>query len=143
MNPRAAGVLASIVASVGIVLWFAMPGDGWLLRAVLVFTTALVAGTFFDRARFPGASRTESTMGPDGDVLIGFQARVISLTPLKVEARGSVWSARLAGIPAVSVPAFVEIVGREGLTLLVRASQAVSGRADRSARCSVTPGGRT
>lgn len=121
MNPRAAGVLALIVASVGVVVWFAMPD--WLLRAILVFTIALVAGTFFDRARFPGASRTESTMGPDGDVLIGFQARVISLTPLKVEARGSVWSARLAGVPAVSVQALVEIVGREGLTLLVRASE--------------------
>jgi|MudIll2142460700_1097286.scaffolds.fasta_scaffold86173_3 membrane protein implicated in regulation of membrane protease activity len=123
MNPRAAGVLALIMASVGIVVWFAMPDDVWILRAILVFTIALVAGTFFDRARFPGASRTESTMGPDGDVLIGFQARVISVTPLKVEARGSVWSARLTGVPAVSAQARVEIVGREGLTLLVRASE--------------------
>jgi membrane protein implicated in regulation of membrane protease activity len=116
--------MALVMASVGIVVWFAMPDGVWLLRTILVLTIALVAGTFFDRARFPGASRTESTMGPDGDVLIRFQARVISVTPLKVEARGSVWSARLAaGAPAVSAQAFVEIVGREGLTLLVRASE--------------------
>jgi len=40
-----------------------------------------------------------------------------------VEARGSVWSARLAGVRAVSWQALVEIVGREGLTLLVRAPE--------------------
>ena len=68
--------------------------------------------------RFAGAARTESTMGPAGDALIGFQARVVSLAPLKVEARGSVWSARPAGAPTLSRHALVRVVGRDGLTLL-------------------------
>ena len=128
MNPRVAGFVALIVASAGVVAWFAIPNDVWLLRPVLVFIVVLIAGTLFDRARFPGTSRTESTMGPDGDVLIGFQARVISVAPLKVEAQGSVWSARLAGLPAVPVQALVDIVGRDGLTLLVRVPGKVGAR---------------
>jgi membrane protein implicated in regulation of membrane protease activity len=97
-----------------------MPDDLWPQRILFVLTLAFAAAACFDRARFPGASRTESTMGPAGDALIGFQARVLSVTPLRVEARGSVWSARLVGRPTLSQPCFLEIVGRDGLTLLVR-----------------------
>lgn len=59
-------------------------------------------------------------MGPVGDALIGFQASVLSVEPLRVEARGAVWSARLVGEIAVSQQARVDVVGRDGLTLLVR-----------------------
>jgi len=120
MNPRTAKLLALILGILAVVVWFALPSG--LLRILLVFTIALVALTCFDRARFPGDTRTESTMGPAGDVLIGFEALVVSVAPLKVEARGSVWSARLAAAGPVSERGYVEVVGREGLTLLVRPS---------------------
>jgi membrane protein implicated in regulation of membrane protease activity len=109
-----------MLGGVGVVVWLAMPDHLWPQRAIFVLTLAFAAAACFDRARFPGASRTETTMGPAGDALIGFQARVLSSTPLRVEARGSVWSARLVGPPAPSRSGFLEIVGREGLTLLVR-----------------------
>lgn len=123
MSPATARTLAFVSSGVGVVAWFALPDAFWPHRAILVVTVALVAGTCFDRARFPGESRTESTMGPAGDALIGSRARVISVAPLKVEARGSVWSARPAGAPSLQAEAEVEVVGRDGLTLLVRPAQ--------------------
>jgi membrane protein implicated in regulation of membrane protease activity len=120
ISPRTAAILALILSGVGVVVWIGMPDEHWPSRAILVLTIAFVVGTLFDLARFPGTSRTESTMGPVGDALIGFQASVLSVEPLRVEARGAVWSARLVGELAVSQQARVEVVGRDGLTLLVR-----------------------
>jgi membrane protein implicated in regulation of membrane protease activity len=120
MSPRLARALAAISGGLAVLVWFAMPDALWQIRAALVVALALVAGTCFDRSRFAGGSRTESTMGPAGDVLVGFQARVVSVAPLKVEARGTIWSARLEGLRSVSPRALVEIVGRDGLTILVR-----------------------
>jgi membrane protein implicated in regulation of membrane protease activity len=120
LSARAAGYLSLVFGGVGAVVWFAMPDQLWPQRTIFVLTLAFAAAACFDRARFPGEARTETTMGPAGDVLIGFQARVLSRTPLRVEARGSVWSARLVGEPPLTQPAFLEIVGRDGLTLLVR-----------------------
>jgi membrane protein implicated in regulation of membrane protease activity len=127
MSRRTARLLALILAIVGAVVWLAIPDELWPQRAILVLTIAFVAVTCLDRARFGGAARTESTMGPAGDALIGFQARVVSLAPLKVEARGAIWSARPAGAPMLSRHALVRIVGRDGLTLLVRPSEEVEG----------------
>jgi membrane protein implicated in regulation of membrane protease activity len=120
LSARAAGYLSLVLGVVGVIVWFAMPDHLWPERTLFVLTLAFAAAACFDRARFPGASRTETTMGPAGDALIGFQARVLSQTPLRVEARGSVWNARLVGQPTASQPALLEIVGRDGLTLLVR-----------------------
>jgi len=123
VSPATARSIAFISSGVGVIAWFALPDEFWPHRAILVVTIALVAGTCFDRARFPGESRTESTMGPAGDALIGSRARVISVAPLKVEARGSVWSARPSGVSALLPESEVEVVGRDGLTLLVRPAQ--------------------
>jgi membrane protein implicated in regulation of membrane protease activity len=129
MSPRTARILALTFSGAALLVWLALPEELWPQRAILALTLAFMAGTCFDRARFGGASRTESTMGPAGDALIGFQARVVSLVPLKVEARGAVWSARPAGAPLLSRHALVQIVGREGLTLLVRPSEEAGGTA--------------
>jgi membrane protein implicated in regulation of membrane protease activity len=120
MSPRTARRLALALVALGAGLWFGMPAELWPQRLILVLTIALVAVTCFDRARFPGDARTDSTMGPAGDALIGSRARVVSLQPLKVEARGAVWNAREAGMETLAQQGLVEVVGREGLTLLVR-----------------------
>ena len=127
MSPATARSLALLSSGVGLVAWFALPDAFWPHRAILVVTLALIAGACFDRARFPGESRTESTMGPAGDALIGFRARVMSVAPLKVEARGSVWSARSAGALSLRAGAEVEVVGRDGLTLIVRPPEEPAG----------------
>jgi membrane protein implicated in regulation of membrane protease activity len=120
VSPATARRLALASSVAGVVVWFALPDAFWPHRVVLLLTLALIAGACFDRARFPGESRTESTMGPDGDTLIGSLARVVSVAPLKVEARGSVWSARAAGASSLAAQSQVEVVGRDGLTLIVR-----------------------
>jgi membrane protein implicated in regulation of membrane protease activity len=123
MSVRIARLLALSLSGAAVLAWLGMPDDLWPQRAILVLTIAFVAAACFDRARFGGATRTESTMGPAGDALIGFEARVVSLAPLKVEARGSLWSARPAGAPTLSGHTLVRVVGRDGLTLLVSPSE--------------------
>jgi membrane protein implicated in regulation of membrane protease activity len=130
VNPATARRLALLASAAGVAVWFALPDSFWPHRAILVVTLALIAVTCFDRARFPGGSRTESTMGPEGDALIGSRARVVSVAPLKVEARGSVWNARAAGATPLSTQAEVAVVGRDGLTLIVRPAEGLGGPQD-------------
>ena len=125
MSPQTARRIALILVGAAAAVWIALPDELWPHRVILTSTIALAAVTFFDRARFAGASRTDSTMGPASDTLIGFEARVASLRPLRVEARGSVWSARPAptdvpGGRSLVAGGRVDVVGRDGLTLLVR-----------------------
>jgi membrane protein implicated in regulation of membrane protease activity len=64
---------------------------------------------------------SHSTMGAKGDNLVGFEAKVTHTDPLRVEAHGAIWQARLAEPASPSVGSVVSIVGRTGLTLLVAA----------------------
>lgn len=53
------------------------------------------------------------------DDIVGMQAVVTTASPLQVEARGSVWQAKVAGSAVVQAGARVRVVGRSGLTLVV------------------------
>ena len=118
---------AAIVTLVGggalLLAWSLLPAESrppWASTFRLVI--ALVA-PFALYAAF-GPAQPRSTMGPRGDGLIGFEAKVTRVEPLQLEAQGAVWQGRALGTASIQQGATMHIVGRDGLTLLVEARDA-------------------
>lgn len=124
LRMRRAGVAKVIlIPSLTTGLWFAMPRDlrpDWPFLAILLYV--LVVRLVPEL--WPLAS-DESSMGPQGDSLIGFEAVVGAVEPVRVEAQGSMWQARVIDQGSVQPGTRVQVVGREGLTLLVRVGGAI------------------
>lgn len=118
MNPRDLAMLGVALASVALLVWFrGADGPSLVVGIVLGAVGLRVATQLF--ALYSRVSGTGSTMGPQGDAIVGFDARVVTVEPLQVEVLGSMWRARLVEGVAVAPEGRVRVVGREVLTLLV------------------------
>jgi len=112
---------ASLVVAVGsivlVVLWPGAHGPSVLLGIFIGIVGLRAALQLF--ALYSRVSAQKSTMGPDGDAIVGFEARVVTVEPLQVEVLGSVWRAHLVAGAPVLPEERVRIVRREVLTLFV------------------------
>ena len=125
MKTSTAAIVTVVAGGSLLLAWSLLPADSrppWASTFRLV--VALVA-PFALYAAF-GPAQPRSTMGPRGDGLIGFEARVTRVEPLQIEAQGTVWQGRAVGRGPIQAGATMHIVGRDGLTLLVEARDAGS-----------------
>ena len=102
-----------------------LPGDSQPSWAFTLRLVIVLVAPFALYAAF-GPAQPRSTMGPRGDGLIGFEAKVTQVEPLQLEAQGTVWQGRVVGKASIQPGARMHVVGRDGLTLLVEARDAGS-----------------
>ena len=115
---RASVATVILIPSLAVGLWFWIPRDhrpDWPVLAIILYVLAvrLVPELW-------PVPKNESSMGSQGDNLIGFQAVVGTVAPVRVEAQGTMWQARVVDGGIVLPGTRVQVIGREGLTLLVR-----------------------
>lgn len=118
MKPREVAILVGAVASLALLVWYRDAHAPSVALGIVLGAVGLRAATLLF-ALYSRSAGSGSTMGPQGDAIVGFEARVVTVEPLQVEVRGSMWRARLVEGAAVAPEGRVRVVGREVLTLLV------------------------
>jgi len=123
MKPPVLAIVALFAVAAALLWLLRLPDPPEVKEMLALIVCAFIFGLVPELLPW---SSPKSTMGQRGDGLIGFEAEVGGIEPLRVEAQGSVWQARLIGGGSVRVGMRVRVIDREGLTLLVQAS-AMSG----------------
>lgn len=117
MKPREIALLGAPFVGAPVLIWCLGGDEPAVVLGVGLGIAWLYLG--YKQWALEQAACTDSTMGPRGDSIVGFEARVVTAEPLQVEVHGSVWRARLVEGASVFPEERVRVVGRQFLTLLV------------------------
>lgn len=120
LSQKAGAQVGLALGAAALLLSNLVPSAIWLVSGLAVLSVAFLYAAYRDFAPPRSPARTESTMGPHADCIVGAEALISAEEPLTVEALGTTWNASLI-CSDVSLPkgTRVRVVGREGLTLLV------------------------